>query len=77
MSHSRDTRQPEVSVRVSAVHALDACVAAVRTIYAAVARRADAATGNESMHGMSTQQNALWGWTSDAADASLSLDARF
>ena len=32
---------------------------------------------NEIMHGMSTQPNALWGWTSDAADASLSLDARF
>jgi hypothetical protein len=52
-------------------------VAAVRTIYAVVARRADAATRNESMHGMSTQPNALWGWTSDAAEPALSLDARF
>jgi hypothetical protein len=77
MSHSRDTRQPDVSVRVSAVHALRARVAAVRTIHAVVARRADAATRNESMHGMSTQPNALWGWTSDAADASLTLDVRF
>jgi len=77
MSRSRDSRQPGVSAWVSAVHALGARVAAVRTIHAVVARRADAAMGNERMYGMPTQPNALWGRTSDAADASLRPDVRF